>query len=144
MSRQPHDPLRTARAERGFTLLEVLVAFVLLGLSLTALYGQFFTGLRAVRTSDAVAVATRLAQSKLETAGITEPLRPGEVSGKFDNGYRWRRSVAPYRGPLALERYASVAPYEVAVTVDWPDGGRTKAVTLSEIRLVPTTGERTR
>ena len=131
---------RNNDVQSGFTLLEVLVAFVLLGFALNALYGQFFTGLLAVRTSDAVAVAARLAQSKLEAAGVSEPLSPGETSGRFDNGFQWRRAVAPYRGVLALPRYDAVVPWEVAVTVVWPDARKGKSVTLSAVRLAPKPG----
>jgi prepilin-type N-terminal cleavage/methylation domain-containing protein len=123
--------------QQGFTLIEALVAFVVLGLALTALYGQFFGGFTALRTSDSVAAATRLAQSKLEPAGISEPLRPGETSGRFGNGFTWRKMVAPYRGELVLPRYDAVAPYAVAVTVSWPAFPKDKAVTLSAVRLAP-------
>ncbi len=136
MSRRQPDKTRR-RARNGFTLLEVLVAFVILGITLVALYGQFFTGLRAVRTSDAVAAAVGLARSKLEAVGVSEPLRFGETAGRFDNGYQWRTAVTPYKGALALGRYDVVAPYQVAVTVSWPDSPRARSVTLSAIRLAP-------
>ena len=126
---------RKARAA-GFTLLEVLIAFVVLGFALVALYGQFFTGLRSLHGSGGLAEATHLARNRLAVAGIETALSPGETAGRFANGFRWRQTVARYRGELALAQYTAVSPFEVSVSVTAPDA-TAPAVTLTALRLQP-------
>ncbi|WP_340116985.1 prepilin-type N-terminal cleavage/methylation domain-containing protein [Pelagibius sp. 7325] len=132
---------RFAGKAAGFTLLEVLVAFVVLGFALTALYGQFFTGLRSLRGSDGLAEATRLARNRLAVTGIETALVPGEATGAFANGFTWRQTVVPYRGELALPQYGAVRPFEVTVSVTVPGAGA-PAVALTELRLLPAGGPR--
>lgn len=113
------------------------MALVVLALSLGTIYALFSTGIGVADRGENVIVATALAQSKLEPLGIAEPLALGETTGRFDNGFRWRRTVRPYRGPLALAGYQVTAPYAVDVAVSWSDAGRTRSVTLSTVRLGP-------
>ena len=111
------------------------MALVVLAISLGTIYTLFSTGIGAAGRGEDVIVATALAQSKLDTLGVAEPLALGETTGRFDNGFRWRRAVRPYRGPLALAGYRAVAPYAVDVAVSWSEAGRTRTVTLSTVRL---------
>lgn len=82
---------------RGFSLLEVLVAFVILGLVLGALMEIFSGGLRNVGLAGEYQHATLLGQSKLATVGIELPLKEGESNGDFDSTYRWQISIRPYQ-----------------------------------------------
>jgi general secretion pathway protein I len=139
-----HRPISAPdqNGQGGFTLLEVLVAFVVLAFTMTAIYGLFSNGLHAADQGGSAIVATALAQSKLEAAGVADPLTIGESSGKFANGYRWRRTVRPYRGDMALARYEVAVPFDIEVTVFWPGTGTEKSVTLSTVRLQAGTSRR--
>ena len=84
--------------QRGFTLLEVIVAFMLLALALTLLLGTLSGAAKQVRWSADAARAGLHAQSLLDATGWDAPLAPGERTGEFDGGrYRWTLDVSPYQ-----------------------------------------------
>ena len=80
------------RRERGFALLEILVAFVILAIGLGAISTGVAIAMRSDGRSQSSRVALRLAQSRLEAAGITEALAPGRHEG-VSNNYKWRQTV---------------------------------------------------
>jgi general secretion pathway protein I len=122
--------------QSGYTLIEVLVAFVILALALTVLLRIFSGGLRNVSVSSDYATATLIAESRLAAAGIDTPLRPGETSGTEGERFAWTVSVQDYQ-PWPGYRSAArgVDAYRVTVTVEWPHGDNTRTVGLSTVRL---------
>jgi general secretion pathway protein I len=122
--------------QSGYTLIEVLVAFMILALALTVLMRIFSGGLRNVSVSSDYAVATLIAESRLAAAGIDMPLAPGEMSGTEGERFAWTVSVQDYQ-PWPGYRSAAkgVDAYRVTVTVEWPHGDNTRRVGLSTIRL---------
>ncbi len=124
----------------GFTLLEVLVAFTVLAISLGVLFEIFSTGMRASRSAEEYTRATLHAESKLATIGIEQELEEGESSGEYGDGYAWHVGVRPYR--LDEEEAEGVAPpieaYEVIVTVSWGRGSSDRSISLTTLRLKPT------
>ena len=56
-------PFRSSNSGSGFTLIEILVAFAILALTLTALLQVFTSGLRNVDAADRHLMATMLARS---------------------------------------------------------------------------------
>ena len=123
--------------QSGYTLIEVLVAFMILALALTVLMRIFSGGLRNVSVSSDYAVATLIAESRLAAAGIDVPLAPGEMSGTEGERFEWTVSVQDYQ-PWPGYRSATkgVDAYRVTVTVEWPHGDNTRRVGLSTIRLI--------
>lgn len=118
-----YSPARQDRS-RGFSLVEILVAFTVLGLFVAAAFQAFSTGLSAnVRTGE-YAKAQILAKSKLEDLSVSDVLALGENSGRItlDNGvqtFRWRTRIENDRqkttGPLV--------PLSAVVEVTWDSGG---------------------
>lgn len=79
---------------RGFTLLEVMLAFVLLAAALGLLIGMLSNGLRQVRQAQDETEASLYAQSLLEQLGVLEPLRSGRREGVLAEGrFRYRLQV---------------------------------------------------
>ena len=90
-----------AHRQRGFTLIEVIIAFALLALALTLLLGSMSGAAKQIRRADDAGRATLHAQSMLAQLGVGEVLQPGRSEGELENGrYRWSLVVAPYVDPL--------------------------------------------
>ncbi len=118
----------------GFTLLEVLVAFAVLSMTLIAAYQLLGTGLRGSERAERVKFALLAAESKLAEIGGGASLRAGRSGGTLGGGYRWRAEVRRRR-EAEPESALPVAAYEVSVTVSWGTAG---AVTLDTLRLAAT------
>lgn len=119
--------------QRGFTLMEVLVAFTIFAFSFGAILQVFSSGAHNARVSRAYAAALGHAQSQLERLGIEEPLEPGQTTGVLDDGMSWRLEVTPYEEEP--DEDSLLRAYVVTATVTWRDGGREREVALSSLRL---------
>ena len=127
---------REQASERGFTLIEILVAFVIVALALGALLQVFATGLRSSSAAENYTIATLLADSKLAGMGIVEPLEEGDQSGEFDNGFRWATTVRAYESGEPTLAPGAIQAFEVSVTVRWGGAGRERSVSLVTLRLM--------
>jgi general secretion pathway protein I len=82
------------RSAAGFTLIEVVVAFVLLSAVLVTVIEIFSTGMARASELEHYSRALVIAQSHLASAGVEEPLAVGEKMGESeDRQYRWTLSV---------------------------------------------------
>ncbi len=88
------------RAARGFTLLEVMLAFVLLAVAMGTIIAMLSRGLGQVSRSENASEAALYAQSLLDTVGVLEPIAPGQRQGEFASGrYRYDLSIRPTTDP---------------------------------------------
>ncbi|MEO6519874.1 MAG: prepilin-type N-terminal cleavage/methylation domain-containing protein, partial [Pseudoxanthomonas sp.] len=88
------------RRVRGFTLLEVMLAFTILAVAMGLLLGMLSRGLGQVRTSQDETEATLYAQSLLDQVGVIEAVQTGQKVGEFDNGrYRYRLETTEIEDP---------------------------------------------
>jgi general secretion pathway protein I len=92
-STRAHAIATRRRGERGFALLEILVAFVILALGLSAVLVGISVAMRSEAKTQANRNALRVAQSRLEMAGVTEVLAPGYREGRVGSRYVWRQTV---------------------------------------------------
>lgn len=126
-----------SRAQRGFTLLELLVAFVILSVTVATLLQTFGQSLRNTALAEEYTLATLHAQSVLAGVGIDPPLIEGRYQGDFDDGFEWRVDIGAYIDPDApadIEPAGfAVTLYRVEVGVGWADDGR--EVVLETLRL---------
>lgn len=96
---------------RGFTLLEVLLAFALLSLAMGLLLGMLSSGLRQVSEAERESEASLHAQSLLDALGTLEPLKPGHSEGTFgDKRYRWTLDVREIQDPAPVAATAAATP----------------------------------
>ena len=126
----------TMRDERGFTLLEVLVAFAILAVAMIAALQAFTGGIEATRRSEAEGFALAAARSLLDRVGPELPLAPGLTEGKGSGGVLWSVQIARRGSPLdaMAEADRSLALYDVSVKVTAP---RTAPVSLATVKLGP-------
>ena len=122
--------------ERGFTLLEVLVAFAILAVAMGAALQAFTGGIDAARRSEAQAAALAAARSLLDRTGTEIPLTLGKSDGESPGGGRWSTEISHRDSPLdtAGSSQGSLALFEVRVTVEVPGGG---TVSLTTLKLGP-------
>ena len=134
---------RPSAGAAGFSLLEVLVAFVILALVGTALFRLFGASLNNASLADEYSRATLYAESRLAAAAAETPLRERTDQGASDDSrYAWSTKVEPYALPGATadqERMAQMLPlrpWRLTVTVSWPgDFGGQRSFSLSTVRL---------
>ena len=90
------------RHSLGFTLLEVMVAFIILTLTMGAALQIFGRGLKNTAVSEDYVMAVNLAKSRLALVGQEEALAAGESSGEFTGGFRWRALIIPVPTDLLI------------------------------------------
>ena len=130
--------MMASRSQQGFTLIEILVAFMILALSLTVIFRIFSGGLRNIALTEDYARAVLMAESQLSSAGVGYPLEAGVTSGEWGTRFRWERVVEDYRPwEEGRELAANLQAFQVTVNVDWEQAGRTHQITLSSVRLKP-------
>ncbi len=129
-----HRQAEDRGSERGFTLMEVLVAFAILTVALGGLLLAFSTGLRTTERATTLSTATLQAQSLLEQVGESIPVREGRVTGVLEDGSRWEVAIARYDTgeSTAAAVVRTLFAYRVDVSVEWDTG---RAVTLTTLRL---------
>jgi general secretion pathway protein I len=125
-------------SERGFTLLEVLIALGILALALPILLGLRNWDLDLHARAKELMAATILAQEKLIETELGTQLPVGETGGEFlatplgslptaditnrPANYRWKRIVSPTQLP---------AVREIKIQVLWPRGKTDEMVEVS-------------
>lgn len=126
-------PIRGSQA--GFSLLEVLVAFAILALSLGVLLQIFSKALATTAVSETYSRAVALAESKLNAMGSELPLEEGVHSGDPEGGMDWTVYVESYPIEGWLGENPPLQPYRVTAVVTWPGSARARRASLQTIRL---------
>ncbi|MBB1088004.1 prepilin-type N-terminal cleavage/methylation domain-containing protein [Lysobacter sp. SG-8] len=129
--------------QRGYTLIEVIVAFALLATALGLLLGTLSGATRQVRWSGDAGRAALHAQSLMDQLGVAIPIRTGREEGDFEDGrYRWTLEMAPWEDPQTPPELQGLPSptgnrlYELVLAVEWGDGGPAGSLHLRTLRLV--------
>ena len=121
------------RREAGFTLLEVLVAFAVLTISLGVLLRVFSGSVDRQNIVQDQKTALSLAESKLAALGSEIPLVDGTYDGVFDNGFGWSVEIAPYP---ESDSTTALSAKQATLTVRWPRAKGPYAFTLQTLRAI--------
>lgn len=127
--------LSCSGARRGFTLMEALVALVILATAVSSALGVFGSGLRVAASVRAHTNAVRLAEARLSELTLVPAdslpyyarPREGAFAPPFDP-FAWRAQITPVRGTEGL--------LHATVLVQWKDGDYRLATELFRRDLV--------
>jgi general secretion pathway protein I len=120
------------RNERGFTLIEVLVALAVVAISLAAIGSLIAVTTRGARAVGLHLTLVETARSIMTGLPDREQLAPGNFSGD-SAGHRWRVDVLPFHADFIDPREPTAwIPQTVVVRVQSPAG---KVLQLNTVRL---------
>lgn len=136
------SPPTARRRARGFTLIELIAAFLVFALAIGLLMQVLSSAMRQVRQSSDYTMAALWAQSKLDGVGVGERIEAGHSNGSFDDTYKWDLTVQqvdpsaveppPQLGGTVSAANAGlgdgieIAPfdiYQIDLVVSWDSGG---------------------
>ncbi len=125
----------TTRGKSGFTLIEVMVSAVLLGIGITAALGALRHSVLATRRAEEYSLAAILAQSKLEEAKLLASQGLTNDRGDFSPDYpdiQWEQEVI--EGPESnLD--------QVTIRIIWTSSGQEQTYELTTYLYVPPSTE---
>lgn len=135
----------TASRQFGFTLVEVLVAFVIAGLALGALFRGGIDGMITTRTAGRLQEALARTQSRLAASCHGARLTSGTQSGDDGGGFSWRTEVrvaaaatVPRGSDDEPRRPLHATLFAVRVTLSWGGTLRAREVSLASSCLALT------
>jgi general secretion pathway protein I len=121
---------------RGFTLIETLVAISILAISLVVILQLFSGGLKSSRLSDEYTRGIFHAREKMDEILLAGELTEGVISGKYDDGFRWRAEALRLDIKEAKDVKLPFRVFNINVDVMWDAAGQEKRFALSAIKLV--------
>ena len=138
--------IRSRQRSSGFTLLEVMLAFVIFALSFATVLEIMAGTIRSVgRASEDTEVAL-MAQSLMDLVGTEIPIEEGEYSGTGMDRYQWEMDISLYdTGGQAsdegmttqeLADLSGIELYRVDLYVDWETGRRQRELHFSTIHSI--------
>jgi general secretion pathway protein I len=123
---------------RGFTLIEVVIAFAILALSLAALYGAFESALARARRDAHFSEGTLIAQSLLARAGSEFPYAQANYRGEW-NSYTYELTQEMVSQPARPSAFTQPT-VRVTARVSWTAGTGSHDIEISTLKLVSKAG----
>lgn len=128
--------MKKHRWDEGFTLIETLVAMMLLAISLTIILQLFSGGLKAVQLSNHYTRAIFYAQEKMDEILLNEAIAEGVWEEELDDGWTLKAEVTDTQAEKEESDKLPVNLFDVNLTVGWLEGSREKRFELSTLKIV--------
>jgi general secretion pathway protein I len=127
----------SGRHSRGFSLLEVIAAILLLAVTFGALMEVAGGSIRLSQSASSYTQAALWARSLMDTRFALDPIQPGVTEGRFDDHYRWRLQVMPWVGPgVANAANANAMQmYRLDLDVMWGSAPFERKAHFSSLRI---------
>jgi len=124
-----------SRRQQGFSLLEVIAAIMLLAITFIALMKVAGGSIGLTQNAAGYSEAALWARSKLDSAFVGEPLKPGHSSGQFNAKYRWQMNVMPWNQLGAVPPNALLHLYQLDLDVLWGPSAHPRSAHFHTLRL---------
>ncbi len=150
--------IKSRQRSGGFTLLEVMLAFVIFALSFATVLEIMAGSMRSVRRASDDTEVALLAQSLMDLVGTEIPVEEGEYSDTGMDRYNWQMSISLYdaggeseavgepvmagesgmvgMSTQELADNSGIELYRVDLYMDWETGRRQRELHFSTIRSV--------
>jgi general secretion pathway protein I len=125
--------------QQGFSLLEILIAFSILALSLGILLKIFSAGVNTAVVAEDYTAAVQIAESLMAKTGVETPLQANQASGLENEKYHWQVEISPFEfNPENVDPTALTAVlFKVKVTVSWgDDNANDRQIELTTLKLI--------
>jgi general secretion pathway protein I len=124
---------------RGFTLMEVLVALAIMGIGLTVILELFSGGLRLGRISEEYSKAMNYARIKMEEVTLQDHIEEGTEEGEFDGTFRWQVEIEKVE-MLPIEKTPDFKPpaelFKVKIDVLWKSGTKERSARIESFKTI--------
>ena len=125
----------TLESDKGFSLLEVIVALLIMAGGFLAVVNLLSGSVRSADLSGQYLKAVSLANSKMNELEILNFIVDRQTgSFKNEENYRWELDIAPYDSDLNDEK-SNIQLQKVLLKVLWNDNGNPRKVELATLRL---------
>lgn len=129
----------------GFTLIETLVAMMLLAISLVIILQLFSGGLKSEKIADDYTRAIFHARAKMEEVLLLKDSEEGIMEGEFEDGYKWRVDITRVETKEDETEQEMVSPplnlVNIGVTVAWASGDKERNFSLTTLKVAETSDE---
>ena len=130
------------RHSGGFTLLEVMLAFVIFALSFATVLEIMAGSMRSVRRSSDDTQVALLAQSIIDLVGTEIPIEEGQFNGTDMDRYDWSMGIYLYAASdeevrtQELAELSGIELYQIDMDISWQTGRRDRNMHFSTIRSI--------
>ena len=121
---------------KGFTLIETLVAISILAISLVIILQLFSGGLKSSKLSDEYTRGIFHAREKMDEILLASDLTEGVINGQFDDGFKWRAEATHLDIKKENDIRLPFRAFNINVDIIWDAGGHEKHFAIKAIKLV--------
>jgi general secretion pathway protein I len=137
--RTPRRSFAFPAKQRGFTLLEIVAAFVVFAIAFSVLMNITGRNLAQARRASDITQAALYAQSKLDPLGVGDKIEEGHDGGRFDDRFSYDLDVRKIEPPPAQGGVIDTIPVDLLrleLTVHWDDTGKQRSARFVTLRAM--------
>ncbi len=130
-------PSLKPQVSKGFTLIETLVAMMVLSISLVIILQLFSGGLRSGKLSENYTHAIFHAREKMEETLLAEAFEDGVTEGDFEDGFKWKSEIV-YLEPEEKDGEKKKEPvdmFNITIEISWNEGKNKKHFKISTLKI---------